>query len=441
MIYVNNIFGNNNEREMKSLQKSSGLHIVRPLPPEVWEKILQHLRPGDLCSVSLVCHQLRQVASQSKYWSSARLSRHHLRGAGPSPFFRTRRFSNVQKIVLKDLGQVEEASWTTVFLGLASLAKLDSIDLSSNSFSKVTSFGSLLPLVGYMDLSGCQMDQSQLDLLWSRVSLSSSCHTLKLRRVNCSRVPPLLLEQACLSLSALDLGEASLPPRHANILLAAVAARSSLSSLCLSGHHLSSASATLLSRAAAGLERLDLSNGKLSNHQLCELVASSKLQPPSSLRSLRLDKVNLAKFQSLRLESLLGHDQLDSLSLSDCGLLGSQLGTLLHGMASCRRKRGGLHHLSLAGNDLSLVHPQLLANGITSLSHSVRGGFKNHRHGNFPWRGGGGGGVPPFSVKKKSMKNWLKNGVFWAKIAVFGEKISVFGNGSSVEGGGTPLFR
>ena len=51
-----------------------------------------------------------------------------------------------------------------------------------------------------------------------------------------------------------------------------------------------------------------------------------------------------------------------------------------------------------------------------------------------------GGGVPPFSVKKKSMKNWLKNGVFWAKIAVFGEKISVFGNGSSVEGGGVPPF-
>ena len=54
---------------------------------------------------------------------------------------------------------------------------------------------------------------------------------------------------------------------------------------------------------------------------------------------------------------------------------------------------------------------------------------------------GGGGGVPPLSVKKKSIKNWPKNGVFWAKNAVFGEKISVFGNGSSVEGGGTPLFR
>ena len=78
--------------------------------------------------------------------------------------------------------------------------------------------------------------------------LSSSCHTLKLRRVDCSRVPPLLLEQACLSLSSLDLGDASLPPRHANLLLAAVAARSSLTSLCLAGHPLSSASATLLSR-------------------------------------------------------------------------------------------------------------------------------------------------------------------------------------------------
>jgi len=56
----------------------------------------------------------------------------------------------------------------------------------------------------------------------------------------------------------------------------------------------------------------------------------------------------------------------------------------------------------------------------------------------------GGRGVPPLSVKKKSIKNWPKNGVFWAKTAVFGEKISVFRNGLSVEGGGgggTPIFR
>ena len=39
----------------------------------------------------------------------------------------------------------------------------------------------------------------------------------------------------------------------------------------------------------------------------------------------------------------------------------------------------------------------------------------------------GGGGVPPLSVKKKSIKNWPKNGVFWAKTAVFGEKNYVFG--------------
>merc|ERR1719490_651631 len=91
------------------------------------------------------------------------------------------------------------------------------------------------------------------------------------------------------------------------------------------------------------------------------------------------------------------------------------------------------------------------------MTTTVREGFKNPRHGNFPWRGGGGTpfpltffrwvfgnrpsveggrGVPPLSVKKKSIKNWPKNGVFWAKIAVFGEKISVFGNGLSVEGGG-----
>ena len=72
----------------------------------------------------------------------------------------------------------------------------------------------------------------------------------------------------------------------------------------------------------------------------------------------------------------------------------------------------------------------------------IREGFKKPRHGNFPLRGGDPRGIPPFSVKKKSIKNWPKNGVFWAKNAVFGEKISVFGNGSSVEGrGGTPLFR
>ena len=59
----------------------------------------------------------------------------------------------------------------------------------------------------------------------------------------------------------------------------------------------------------------------------------------------------------------------------------------------------------------------------------LREGFKNPRHGNFPWRGGTplsinffplgfrepivrGGGIPPLSVKKKSIKNWPKNGVF-----------------------------
>ena len=52
----------------------------------------------------------------------------------------------------------------------------------------------------------------------------------------------------------------------------------------------------------------------------------------------------------------------------------------------------------------------------------------------------GGRGVPPLSVKKKSIKNWPKNGVFWAKNAVFGEKISVFGNGLSVKGGGGTPF-
>ena len=99
---------------------------------------------------------------------------------------------------------------------------------------------------------------------------------------------------------------------------------------------------------------------------------------------------------------------------------------------------------------------------LRKLPHSsVREGFKNPRHGNFPWRGGyppfpltffrwvfgnrpsveGGRGVPPLSVKKKSIKNWPKNGVFWAKNAVFGEKISVFRSGPSVEGrGGVPPF-
>ena len=46
------------------------------------------------------------------------------------------------------------------------------------------------------------------------------------------------------------------------------------------------------------------------------------------------------------------------------------------------------------------------------------------------------GGVPPFSVKKKSIKNWPKNSVFWAKNAVFGEKNSVFGPGPARKGGG-----
>ena len=55
-------------------------------------------------------------------------------------------------------------------------------------------------------------------------------------------------------------------------------------------------------RAAARLERLDLSNAKLSSHQLVELVSPCQMQTNSnsSLTSLRLDKVNLSKFHTLR---------------------------------------------------------------------------------------------------------------------------------------------
>ena len=57
-----------------------------------------------------------------------------------------------------------------------------------------------------------------------------------------------------------------------------------------------------LLRAAARLERLDFSNAKLSSHQLVELVSPCQMQTNSnsSLTSLRLDKVNLSKFHTLR---------------------------------------------------------------------------------------------------------------------------------------------
>merc|ERR1719490_234288 len=77
------------------------------------------------------------------------------------------------------------------------------------------------------------------------------------------------------------------------------------------------------------------------------------------------------------------------------------------------------------------------------MTTTVREGFKNPRHGNFPWRGGGGTpfpltffrwvfgnrpsveggrGVPPLSVKKKSIKNWPKNRYFLAKNRRFRRK-------------------
>ena len=45
------------------------------------------------------------------------------------------------------------------------------------------------------------------------------------------------------------------------------------------------------------------------------------------------------------------------------------------------------------------------------------------------------GGVPPFSAKKKSVKNWPKNSVFWAKNAVFSEFLA---SRRPPRGGGTP---
>jgi len=61
---------------------------------------------------------------------------------------------------------------------------------------------------------------------------------------------------------------------------------------------------------------------------------------------------------------------LTSLNLSDCGLLPHHLISLLQGLVTCKRKKG-LQHLSLAGNDLSTIPDQLLADGFTHLEHSL----------------------------------------------------------------------
>ena len=64
-------------------------------------------------------------------------------------------------------------------------------------------------------------------------------------------------------------------------------------------------------------------------------------------------------------------------------------------------------------------------------------GFKNPRHGNFPltffrkfFGSGlsvkGGRGVPPLSVKKRSIKNWPKNRVLFGRKVPFSAKIFPF---------------
>merc|ERR550525_1018977 len=77
---------------------------------------------------------------------------------------------------------------------------------------------------------------------------------------------------------------------------------------------------------------------------------------------------------------------------------------------------------------------ELKTNICVSITWEVREVFKNPSNGNFPLRGWG---VPPFSAKKKSVKNWPKNSVFKAKNAVFGEFLA---SRRPLRGGGVPPF-
>ena len=51
----------------------------------------------------------------------------------------------------------------------------------------------------------------------------------------------------------------------------------------------------------------------------------------------------------------------------------------------------------------------------------------------------GGGGVPPLSVKKKSIKNWPKNGVFGQKTTFSAKKFPFSEMDRPWRGGGTPF--
>lgn len=227
------------------------------LPPEVWEQVFQHLSPRHLCQLALVCRHLHHLLSQAKFWSSARLRARHMEGGGPRAFLQSPRYSAIRHLTLTSLGEVDPSSWLTIFLSLPRLPSLTSLDLSHNTFTRVAAL-SKLPLTPHLNMSYCRLTQAQLELLWSKICLSPSRHTIILKNMDCTRVPPLLLEQAVASLAGLHLGQGgrgpALTPRQANALLAAVASTAStrgLASLSLAGTDLSSTSGHLLARCCS----------------------------------------------------------------------------------------------------------------------------------------------------------------------------------------------
>lgn len=244
------------------------------LPPEMWILVLRFSSTKDLCSMAQVSHELNQIATDPILWADrgADINTKKVRKEGMM-FLTLPRFRNLKFLDLSSLPRrwADEA-WCQVSEYMESSSSLISVDLSNN-----------------------KIPSEPLNQLLKICSTESSLHEIKIKNVDLSKVPPLLLAQAASDLRKFDLQNCNLTENHCTTLFTCIlkVEVTKLKELNLGDSNLSRIPASLLASAVSIVESVNLANTKLVTQQMIALL-NQILNPTNKLLNLSLEDVNLA---------------------------------------------------------------------------------------------------------------------------------------------------
>ena len=336
--------------------------VVDVLPYEIVMKILKLLPADDLKTAVLVCRRWRYLGEDPVLWTWCKVS-YKAGCLTEMGKLSTRRLQNMQYLrVWYD--EWKKGEMTQLLQAIHNLDHLREVSgLNGYNYKAVDTqlFSKVLNKLEVVAVNNIGASEEHLQSLFARMSQEESrIRKLNVTGNNLSSIAPDVLGAAVTKLEEIRIGHTNLTREQVQAIFSHLHERCHLTRLYIPFIDLFTVQPEIFASVVSNIEKVDIGNTKLQQHQATELFAATSTKK-ARLKNLIIRGNDLSGVPATVFAK--GVSQIEVIDM-ECANINTQQASLLF---SFLLEEKPLRKLSLIRNNLSEVDPTVLAGGVTRL--------------------------------------------------------------------------